>query len=586
MVRHHKSRPLDVPFVPELMGSTPGVLDPTQASRLLRKPNSTLLFASFDPNIAVPYNISQLGSMSLNDNNCRPKRIVIETIPGVGSFWRWVPRARLREHIQDEGGFPRMVRVCGEPYIISQDQWDIYKLDPLYDCFVDDFSCLSVITKKDSPSYGSYSSDYSSTWPDSRWQKPSSDGLIVDDDMMEIDEDIAHQSLPKPQSRSKRKVSPRTSFYFNFGNNSDGTSPSTTSKRNADLSFQNLRNPEEEENDYFDQDNLHRNTKQFIPKIRKRARTMSPTSQQRAANAHKTKWKNAKQARMDREKAERILRREQEFEREILRDVPPANFSSPDHKFCGIPEETEEEMNEPQPQPMQEPEEEEVVVDNEEQANAQRLAESRRKMEELNADRDRQRQREKMLREERQEGRRAQTEGPSREQIKRQKVEEEELRRQAEAKQKEELKQARLRQEQIRRRAELMAGFQEEREARHRQWDYGRWDRARAMERYRHVGHFFDKARFSCETLPLTVIDIPWPTLRHPRENTPRDMDYETVTDFFLGAKEILRGQEYKEVMKSSFHRFHPDRWNSRNLYNAVLDEQEREEILTGKHLF
>lgn len=101
------------PF-PELSGSVPGVLDPDQPSRLLRTPQSTLSFASFDPEIAVSHGLSRLSNLSLNDEErCRAKRIVIETIPGHGSFWRWVPRARKRDHVFDEGTFPRLVDICG-----------------------------------------------------------------------------------------------------------------------------------------------------------------------------------------------------------------------------------------------------------------------------------------------------------------------------------------------------------------------------------------------------------------------------------------------------------------------------------------
>lgn len=110
-------RPKDIPHpvppqVPALEGNVPGQLDPSQVSRLLRQSNSTLSFAWFDPTTAAPFTVSRLGSLSLDDG-CRVQRIVIETRPGIGSSWRWVPRARLRSHLQDEGTFPRVVQICG-----------------------------------------------------------------------------------------------------------------------------------------------------------------------------------------------------------------------------------------------------------------------------------------------------------------------------------------------------------------------------------------------------------------------------------------------------------------------------------------
>ena len=42
--------------------------------------------------------------------------------------------------------------ICRRRYECSQDQWDIYKLDPLYDCYVRAFLHLTVITcKLDTP---------------------------------------------------------------------------------------------------------------------------------------------------------------------------------------------------------------------------------------------------------------------------------------------------------------------------------------------------------------------------------------------------------------------------------------------------
>jgi hypothetical protein len=95
-----------------LFGPHSGQLDNTQPSRVLRHPDAKLSFSSFHPLTASnvpPYNAHQGSS--------NPKRIVIETLPGGYSHWRFVPRARLAEGVSDEGVWPRLVEVLG--YIAS-----------------------------------------------------------------------------------------------------------------------------------------------------------------------------------------------------------------------------------------------------------------------------------------------------------------------------------------------------------------------------------------------------------------------------------------------------------------------------------
>jgi hypothetical protein len=101
-------------------GTTPGILDPSQPSRLLRLPTSTLSFASFDPRTAYvngTKGFPNVGNTSVEEQNehYRPKRIVIETTPNGENFWRFVPRARTEGGVGtlDEGFWPRVVEICG-----------------------------------------------------------------------------------------------------------------------------------------------------------------------------------------------------------------------------------------------------------------------------------------------------------------------------------------------------------------------------------------------------------------------------------------------------------------------------------------
>ena len=101
-------------------GATPGILDPSQPTRLLRLPTSTLSFASFDPHTAYvdgTKGFPNVGQLSPDEQNehYRPKRIVIETTPNGERFWRFVPRARKVDSVgmQDEGIWPRVIEICG-----------------------------------------------------------------------------------------------------------------------------------------------------------------------------------------------------------------------------------------------------------------------------------------------------------------------------------------------------------------------------------------------------------------------------------------------------------------------------------------
>ncbi len=207
------------------------------------------------------------------------------------------------------------------------------------------------------------------------------------------------------------------------------------------------------------------------------------------------------------------------------------------------------------------------------------LAESRRKMAELNAARARERVREKQLgvQEDTRPSARA---DHHRAEAEMRRVAEELKQREAEAKLAEE---ARLRQEKQRRRAEILSEVETERHLRHEQWNSGPWTVTRAIERYKTTCAFFDKANFSDESFPLAFIDIPWPTLKHPSESSAQDVDWQSTNEFFNALEPYLRGQAYRNFLKQTLQRFHPDRWSSRNLFLAIPDEDERNEIETGQ---
>lgn len=99
-----------------ISGNLPGMLDPTQTSRLLRIPTATLSFAAFDPRAATTDSGLGFPSISLNEELYRPKRVVIESLPDGRSFWRFVPRAKWEPDVEDEGDWPRIIDICGCVY--------------------------------------------------------------------------------------------------------------------------------------------------------------------------------------------------------------------------------------------------------------------------------------------------------------------------------------------------------------------------------------------------------------------------------------------------------------------------------------
>ncbi|KIL61959.1 hypothetical protein M378DRAFT_166285 [Amanita muscaria Koide BX008] len=131
-----------------ISGLVPGLLDLSQPERLFRLPGSRLQFASFDPLAATAQqDVTDFRKFTIDGKLCRPKRIVIEITPSGDSFWRYVPNALLDDGVEDEGGWPRHVEICGDMIECSQDQWDIYKLDPLYECRVRNPPYIAQITR-------------------------------------------------------------------------------------------------------------------------------------------------------------------------------------------------------------------------------------------------------------------------------------------------------------------------------------------------------------------------------------------------------------------------------------------------------
>lgn len=107
-------------------------------------------------------------------------------------------------------------------------------------------------------------------------------------------------------------------------------------------------------------------------------------------------------------------------------------------------------------------------------------------------------------------------------------------------------------------------------------WESGLWTTSRALDRYKASCETFDNTKFS-PSEPLTFEDVPWPVLYAPRSLNVEDVDWSAVEKFFDAIRPYVRVDEYKAFVEKSHRRFHPDRWRSRRLLASIVDDGDRE---------
>jgi hypothetical protein len=207
----------------------------------------------------------------------------------------------------------------------------------------------------------------------------------------------------------------------------------------------------------------------------------------------------------------------------------------------------------------------------EEAARAAAIAESRRKLAELEADRPLWEEcaRKRAAREQAEESARLAKAEQRRAEAARRAEEERRLKVEREE------QEAKRREEALRKEREEMAKREKERRYRQHRWTHGTWTVQRALERYKILSASFDETKFSPNE-PLTFDDIPWPVLHSPVSFTIEDIDWGAVEKFFEAVKGHMRIQDYKDFVQLSHRRFHPDRWRARGLLRSVMDETER----------
>ena len=105
------------------------------------------------------------------------------------------------------------------------------------------------------------------------------------------------------------------------------------------------------------------------------------------------------------------------------------------------------------------------------------------------------------------------------------------------------------------------------------------WTARKALDRYNQLAAEFDSVRVS-ESAPLDMTKVPWPVL-HPPGYKLAQVDWSAVEAFFSQTEMLLGGKKsaaWKELLKSSTRRFHPDRWRARGLIGPYGGGQEVED--------
>ncbi|KAF8135692.1 hypothetical protein EV363DRAFT_1321334 [Boletus edulis] len=569
-----------------LRGTQPGLLDPSQPSRLLRFPDSKLAFASFDPKTALP---EEHCSQKSNNSGTLvpPKRIVIETASKGTSFWRFVPRARLEEGAQDEGIWPRIIDICGEQVQCYQEQWEIYKLDPQYHCVVYPWSKCSTITWAE-PANQEFETADPNTTKRSRWSPETSeptaqkkarprplDDIIetsFDSDEGEVEKMIIDESFShKPRSSRKHDPTSREKIRkarldrwtknrmthdkqgqditvpadnsFSMRVDCDDTFPSQTTQCSVE------ENVKRKVDSFPDSDNdSDRMSCDQSPRGHKRVRTLSPEIRKGVSHTN----------RFTRLRRHAHLRQHHQDKILGFTFVPPESVFEveEDEAKASTPETHSQETDDP---PLETSRSREAEI-----------AESIRKLRELEKDRPLW----EAERKKREAHERAEEEERLANAERRRREEEERLRQQREAAEQEK----RLAREEAERRAREEEELRQRKNRQRRQrqrWESGPWTTHRALERYRMLSDEFDTAKFT-PGQSVTFHDIPWPVLHAPSRLTVEDVDWSAVETFFATVKPHMRLQDYKEFVEKSHRRFHPDRWRARKIWAAVTDEVER----------
>lgn len=480
---------------------------------------------------------------------------------------------------------------------MTQDQWDIHKLDPEYDCFVPALPCVPTITRTMSTTHIVESDETSLSDPphtpqmmpgsiddmtptpkakrhahhedDSpRRRKKTMTASSADFDKMNVDEDLFYgPSMPVPQptaedvaNKKRRRVSDRLGETSTIPRNKKETPTRTCAGANwmiywllsgrltyvvgssvfAALSANGGR----------------ASATDLSPTPAKRVRTRSPNAVKRSMEQKRIDRQKKRKADMEK----RLKERRKGMNRAFWEGIGLVTF---DDDPQVAPVQSESDDSEACPGDY----DSESILEDEADAETERLAkieESRRKLAELEKD--------KPLWEE------------SARKRQEREAEQEHIRQQARARRREEERLECARAARSQRETRSEEEQRREHEARLKEYRLRmfvtqprsafRWNSQRALERYVRSAAAFDAAKFSAGN-PLTFASVPWPVLRG--SFSVQDVDWDTVEAFFKETQRLLTPAEFKDLVEKSQRRFHPDRWRSRRLLLSLENETERD---------
>lgn len=101
-----------------------------------------------------------------------------------------------------------------------------------------------------------------------------------------------------------------------------------------------------------------------------------------------------------------------------------------------------------------------------------------------------------------------------------------------------------------------------------------RWSARSALERYTQTATQFDSVKYTASN-PLIFQSVPWPML--VASFTINDIQWNAVEKFFKTVEGYLPRNEFRDLVEKSHKRFHPDRWRSRRILTSVQDDLERD---------
>ncbi|KAI0708451.1 hypothetical protein C8Q76DRAFT_695829 [Earliella scabrosa] len=585
------SNSIDMPSF--FAGPKPGLVDPSQPARLLRHPNSTLTFATFDPLAATGRNSRVTANTT---GNSGPTRIVIETIPHTAqpNRWRYVPPARRAAGVHDEGPWPRFVDVCGLLAVMTEEQWDIYKLDPMYDCYVPPSSESPVITrlgpsgaadtrpgfrKRRAPSPGADGGDSASAAskaPPRKYRKASTNSASCEASSSTSTASTSSSKTERATDKARGKqrevptdespsipswfAEPVDPLYTNVSNaarsasvqttlpdqGSSAVSPSEEAGQDPHLSTTcNGTGTAMDDNAPSSPSNKTDEGAKGSGYPNKRPRTQPATPQKARTPDKKERMRRRQRRDEDRLKEKERAReaRDQRLVEEIMADAAAARTA---------------------------------------QGHEDAIAESRRKMAELEQDRPlweaaaKQRAAEDTERRA-QEAAQAAAEKARLQQIAADAAAAEERRRAREAQERQRAAAAAAAAE-AERRAKIEQMRQQRRIAHFQRWGATPFTAQIALQRYLIVSEEFDAAKFSRDD-PIDPVIVPWPVQLSPRDLNLVDIDWTAVEDFFKYAERVLSRDMYRFLVTATHKRFHPDRWSGRGIFKSI-DEDDHPPLL------